>query len=217
MGQDRVGKPTISFPYTSITQPELVETIDTDSPDYKPLAEGAAYPDATKYPNHVLIFQDPIDNQYLRRTYLDITDVTWQEIESIGVTYPELFQGYEFIDPIGSAWAYAASRARTVAAQAVYTLSIGETVVSQNLLWNPSLQSWRLWGNFNATNVITNAFTYSGNIDGVNFSYSVNASSPNLDDYLAAIVADEYVLYQFESKRWKQNIYSNKWLYIPIL
>lgn len=217
MGQSRTGKPVISYPYNTIENPELVDVIDTDGADYTVLTEGAPYPDAVKYPNHKLIFQDPIDNRYLRRTYLNIDQVTWTELESIGVVYPELFAGFEFIDPIGSAWIFKAARARTVLAQSVYTLSIGETVVSQSALWNPDLRSWRLWANFSASNVITDTFTYSGSINGVSFSTVVPASVPSLTQYQALLVAHTYVLYQFESKRWKENIYANKWLYIPLL
>lgn len=217
MGQSRKGKPVISFPYNSIANPELVDVIDTDGADYTVLTEGAAYPDAVAYPDHKLIFQDPIDNRYLRRTYLNIDEVQWTELEAIGVVYPEIFSAFEFLDSIGSAWLYKAARARTVLAQAVYTLSIGETVVDQSALWNPNLQSWRLWANFSASNVITNAFNYSGTLNGVGFSINVPASVPNQTVYEAMVAAGDYVLYQFESKRWKENIYSNKWLHIPLL
>lgn len=221
MGMSLPGDPVISYPYNSIADIELVETIDIKAPNYEVVTEGTAYPDPVKYPNHVLIFQEPLNTRLLRRTYLNIAAVSWQEEESIGVTYPELFSGasgsYVFIVGIGSAWQFTAVRPRTVAATAIYTLSIGKTTVPQSSLWNPLTQSWRLWENFSATDVITNGFIYSGIVDGISFSATVPPSSPTYTEYLALVAANDTVLYQYSSKRFKQNIYANKSLYIPLL
>jgi hypothetical protein len=217
MGQNLPGKPVVSYPYNTIDDIELTEVIDTDGPNYQVLTEGTPYPDPEKYPDHVLIFQEPIDNRNLRRVYLNISAVQWEDEESIAVQYPELFQSYIFVVGIGSAWQYTASRTRTVAAQSVFTLSIGQTTVPQSSLWNPKTQSWRLWVDFSATNAITNGFIYSGVVNGIAFEAIVPPSSPTLDQYLAMIAANDTVLYQYESKRWKQNIFSNKSLYIPVL
>lgn len=231
MGQNLAGDPVISYPYTDIAQPELVEVIDTQGQNYTPVAAGTAYPDATKYPNHVLMFQDAIDQRWLRRTYLNITAVGWGEVESMGVNYPEIFIGYVIIDELGSAWNFVGRRARSVAAQVLYTFTIGvegtapaspvlpngKTVINPQVLWNPATQSWRLWGGFSATDVITDAFTYSGTFNGVSFSFAVAASNPTATQYAAYVAAGDHVLYQQESKRYKENIFANRFLYIPVL
>ena len=190
MGQDRPGTPVMSFPWTSITQPELVEIIDTAGPDYTPLLEGTAYPDATNYPDHVLLYQDPIDHQYLRRLYLNITKVKFEEQVSIPIRNEQIMAVgssvvFILVNGVGTEWfPFRSARTRQVEATVLHWLSIGEvklpltsaqlalsngktvinsdsTGTSANVnLWNVSAASAHLWFGFAFEDVISDVLIY---------------------------------------------------------
>lgn len=247
MGQDRIGKPIISYPWTSITEPQLVEDINTDGADYKAIVEGTPYPDSVNYANHVLLFQDPVGKTRLKRTYLNLASVKFEEQISIAIKNDEIFYltsgGIVFVevDGIGTAWfPTRAARTRIVEATAINWLSIGETklplaattlsnggvVINSDAtgtttniqLWNPLLVSYRGLLGFTFTEVITDSFVYGGTWNGITIpNFTVPASIPSATQYAIEITAGRYGLKEFSSTRWKQNIYSNRAVFFPLV
>lgn len=141
---------------------------------------------------------------------------SWEELETLGVTYQEHFKSFTYVEGLGSNTFFRPAKNRSVLARAVFTMTNGEQTAPA-ALWNPDLASWQMWFNFNARDVFSDGGTYSGSSGSLSFSEAYPASSPTRTAYLALVALSTEVLYQYQSKRWESGVFSNKAVYITLI